>query len=235
MTNNNNTSSLTHINNKPLRERIADILRELIIKGELKPGDAIVETELASKLGVSRAPLREALQTLNTEGLVEIIPYYKTIVRHLRQRDIRELYSLRSTLETFASRLIIEQDHPQDIQLLRSICDDMVTMAKTGDATEASAIDHQFHDTVIALSDHNLLISTWSSVSQRVHQVLALRDMVRTDTVAMAESHYPLVDALEKGDVQNAAREFEEHIMDARDLTVKVWEDSDDPSSGRHS
>jgi len=232
---NNNTSSLTHINNKPLRERIADILRDLIIKGELKPGDSIVETELASKLGVSRAPLREALQTLNTEGLVEIIPYYKTIVRHLRQRDIRELYSLRSTLETFASRLIIENNNPHDIELLRSICDDMVAMAKTGDAMKASAIDHQFHDTVIALSDHNLLISTWSSVSQRVHQVLALRDMVRTDIVSMAQSHYPLVDALEKRDVQQATHEFEEHIMDARDLTVKVWEDSDDLSNGRHS
>lgn len=231
----NNPSSLTHINNKPLRERIADILRELIIKGELKPGDAIVETELASKLGVSRAPLREALQTLNTEGLVEIIPYYKTIVRHLKRRDITELYSLRSTLEAFASRLIIEQDNPENIQILRSICDAMVTTAKTGDTAETSAIDHQFHDTVIALSDHNLLISTWSSVSQRVHQVLALRDMVRTDIVPMAQSHYPLVDALERGDIQHASREFEEHIMDARDLTVKVWEDSDDPANGNHS
>ncbi len=111
---------MTHINNKPLRERIADILRDLIIKGDLKPGDAIVETELASKLGVSRAPLREALQTLNTEGLVEIIPYYKTIVRHLKQRDITELYSLRSTLETFATRLIIEHNNPSDINCVVS-------------------------------------------------------------------------------------------------------------------
>jgi len=232
---NNNPSSLTHINNKPLRERIADILRDLIIKGELKPGDAIVETELASKLGVSRAPLREALQTLNTEGLVEIIPYYKTIVRHLKQRDITELYSLRSTLETFATRLIIEQNNPSHIELLRSICDDMVTTAKTGDTAESSAIDHKFHDTIIALSDHNLLISTWSSVSQRVHQVLALRDMVHTDILSMAESHYPLIDALEKGDIQETARVFDDHIMDARDLTVKVWEDSDDLSNGDHS
>lgn len=232
---NNNPTSLPHINNQPLRERIADILRDLIIKGELKPGDAIVETELASSLGVSRAPLREALQTLNTEGLVEIIPYYKTIVRHLKQRDITELYSLRSTLESFAARLIIEHNDPHDILQLRSICDDMVMKANTGNTAETSAIDHQFHDTLIALSDHNLLISTWSSVSQRVHQVLALRDMVRTDIVSMAQSHYPLVDALGEGDIQQAAQVFEMHILDARDLTVKVWEESDELSSGDRS
>lgn len=222
----NKTSPLTHINNKPLRERIADILRDLIIRGEFRPGDAIVETELASELGVSRAPLREALQILNTEGLIEIIPYYKTIVRHLTRKDIAELYSLRSVLEGFAARIIIERDDQDAIRQLQDIVDNMVVCARTGDALQTSAIDHQFHDTLVTLSAHNLLISTWAPVSHRVHQVLALRDMVRRDILVMAETHYILIDALKRGNVAETAHLFEEHIMDASDMIVGIWEDS---------
>lgn len=219
-------TSLTHINNKPLRERIADILRDLIIKGELKPGDSIVETDLSAQLGVSRAPLREALQILNTEGLIEIIPYYKTQVRLLTRQDIAELYSLRSVLESFAARLIIEHQDVDAMKCLRDICDQMVESAKSGDAARTNELDHQFHDTLIAMSRHNLLISTWNTVSQRVHQVLALRDMVRSNILTMAMSHYVLIDALETGNIEKTATLFETHIMNASDLIVEVWDET---------
>ncbi|MEZ4671421.1 MAG: GntR family transcriptional regulator [Anaerolineae bacterium] len=103
-----NPSPLLHqIENRPLRERVLDALRDAIISGELKPGQDLVETELAASLGVSRAPLREALQILSSEGLVETIPYTGTTVKRLTRTDIEELYSLRSVLETFAIRRII--------------------------------------------------------------------------------------------------------------------------------
>ena len=75
--------SLTQITNKPLREQVLDALRDAIIQGEFKPGQPLVETELAAQLGVSRAPIREALQVLNSEGLLETIPYHGTTVRRL--------------------------------------------------------------------------------------------------------------------------------------------------------
>ncbi|MGV2434584.1 MAG UNVERIFIED_CONTAM: GntR family transcriptional regulator [Anaerolineae bacterium] len=68
------------ISTKSLRERILDALRSAILSGELKPGQALVETDLAAQLGVSRAPLREAIQILNTEGLVTVVPYHGTTV-----------------------------------------------------------------------------------------------------------------------------------------------------------
>lgn len=224
---NNKPNTFGHLNNKPLRERIADMLRDLIIKGQLKPGDPIVETELAAQLGVSRAPLREALQILNTERLIEIVPYHKTMVRKLTRSDINELYSLRSVLEGFAMRRIIEMGDGGAADVLRQIVDQMVRLAERGDALKTSEYDHRFHDTIIEKSRHSLLISTWSTVSQRVHQVLALRDMVRSDIVMMANSHYVLVDALESGDVEQAQRLIEEHIMDARDLIIEVWDDGE--------
>lgn len=216
-----------HIDNNPLRERIADILRELIVEGQLKPGEAIIEMELASRLGVSRAPLREALQILNTEGLIEIVPYHKTTVRKLTRRDITELYSLRSALEGFALRQIIKQGNPEAVKKLQALYDEMVATADAGEAALASKLDHEFHTAIIRLSNHNLLNQMWNNVSQRVRQVLALRDMRRTDIRKIARSHKVLIDAIVEGDPHKAEDLVDAHIMDASALIVKIWEDDE--------
>lgn len=203
------------------------MLRELIVTGELKPGDSIIETDLSAQLGVSRAPLREALQILNTEGLIEIIPYHKTTVRRLTRYDIHELYGIRSVLEAFGMRQIIERGDSDAIETLKGVYEEMVAAADAGNAAEASQRDHEFHNMIITLSQHSLLISMWAGVSQRVRQVLALRDMVRTNIREIARSHQVLIDVLEEGDVDKAAGLIEAHIMDASDLIVEVWEDGD--------
>ena len=212
------------IDNKPLRERIADVLRHSILTAELKPGETIVESVFADQFGVSRAPLREALQILNAEGLIELIPYHKTMVRRLTRADIEELYSLRNTLEAFAIKRII-QNTPLDIEPLDICCAKMVDAALANDAQLVSVFDHQFHDTLITLSNHNLLISMWSSVSQRVHQVLALRDMRRKDIEAMARSHIPIIDAIRSRDLPLATNLIEIHIETASDLIVDLWDE----------
>jgi DNA-binding GntR family transcriptional regulator len=91
------------ISNVPLRQKIVDVLRDAILSGELKPGQALVETTLASQLGVSRAPLREALRTLGKDGLVETVPYRGTTVKTLSRKDVEEIYSLRGLHEAFAA------------------------------------------------------------------------------------------------------------------------------------
>ncbi|MGJ3237276.1 MAG: GntR family transcriptional regulator [Anaerolineae bacterium] len=218
-------SPLNQIDNKPLRERIADVLRESILTATLKPGQTIVEATIAEQLGVSRAPIREALQILNTEGLIEVIPYHKTTVRRLTREDIEELYSLRSSLESFAGKRIIANAPPADLTLLRVCCDEMLQAAKTNDAQQVSHYDHQFHDTLITLSHHKLLISMWNTVSQRVKQVLALRDMRRKDLQEMALSHVPIIDAVEAKNLELATELIDNHIMTASDFIVDVWDE----------
>lgn len=212
------------IDNKPLRERVADVLRSSILRAELKPGDPIVETALAAELGVSRAPLREAMQILSKEGLIEIIPYHKTIVRSLKRRDIEELYSLRSVLESFAARQIIQNGPEAAIARLTDIQESMVHAADNNMIDKVSEFDHAFHNTIINESQHSLLISTWSTISQRVHQVLALRDMHRTDISQMARSHQPIIDTIAAKDEALAERLIHEHIATASDFIVEVWD-----------
>lgn len=217
--------SALHIENKPLRERVLDALREAIITGELKPGQPLVEMELASQLGVSRAPLREALQTLAREGLVETAAYRGSVVRVLTRTDIEELYSLRSVLETFAVTRLIAQNLPDNVVRLREIFEQMLAAAQTGDLTRVNQIDRDFHDALITLSRHSLLVMTWSSVSNRVRQVMALRNERNADLTTIAYNHVPIIEAITQGDTALATALIQQHVATSGDLLAEHWDD----------
>ena len=217
--------SALHIENKPLRDRVLDALREAIITGELKPGQPLVEMELASQLGISRAPLREALQTLAREGLVETAAYRGTVVRHLTRTDIEELYSLRSVLETFAVQRLIAQNDPENVVKLRECFELMLAAAQSGDLTRVNQIDRLFHDALIELSQHSLLSITWSSVSNRVRQVMALRNERNTDITTIAYNHLPIIDAIEKRDIAQATTLIQSHVATSGDLLAENWDE----------
>lgn len=215
---------LNQIENRPLRERVLDALREAIISGDLKPGQPLIETELAASLGVSRAPLREALQILSSEGLVETIPYTGTSVRHLTRTDIEELYSLRSVLETFAIRRIIAQRNPHLVEQLRMCFTAMLAAAESGDIKQVNNIDRLFHDTLIELSGHHLLMNSWNVVSMRVRQVMALLNRRNSDLKKIAYNHLPFIEAMEKGDEEKAIALIQKHVAASGELIAEGWE-----------
>lgn len=220
-------SWLSQINNKPLREQILDALRDAIVHGDLKPGQPIVEAELAAQLGVSRAPIREALQILNSEGLLETVPYRGTTVRRLTRVDIEELYSLRSVLETFAIRRIIAHGEPGDVERLRKHFEGMLAMADLGDLKRLNEIDRAFHDTLIELSRHSLLMSTWNGVALRVRQVMALLNERNTDLTQIAYNHLPIIEAIADRDEERAVMLIEKHIAATGGLIAEGWDDEE--------
>ncbi len=214
-----------HIDNRPLRERITEFLRDAIVSGELRPGQPLVETELAAQLGVSRAPLREAMQVLVQDGLVEMIPYRGAVVRKLSRTDIEELYSFRSVLEQFAIRRILQNGaYVADAEVLRAIYVEMLTAAEAGDLRAVNDIDRRFHDTLIDLSRHGLLHQTWRSVSMRVRQVMAHRNRRNSDLKQVAYNHLPIIDAIAACDEARALLLIERHIASAGDLLAESWE-----------
>jgi DNA-binding GntR family transcriptional regulator len=216
---------LQHIENKPLRERVLDSLREAIISGEFKPGQPVVESDIAAQLGVSRAPVREAIQILSAEGLVEIMPYRGSVVRSLSRRDIEELYSLRAVLESFAIQRVIERRDQNAIEQLKQHYDAMLDAAQQGDLNLVNYVDRQFHDSLIAQSDHHLLAMTWNSVSMRVRQVMALRNRKNSDLKQIAYNHLPIIEAVEARDVALATTLIEKHVASSGDLLAELWDD----------
>jgi DNA-binding GntR family transcriptional regulator len=222
--NGENKSSLGQIQNKSLREHVLAMLNAAIINGELKPGTTLIEADLAAQLGVSRAPIREAINTLAAQGLVEIVPYHGTTVKKLSRKDIEELYSIRSLMEAFAIQRIIEAGSPPTaLADLRAVCAIMLEAAKAGDLSGVNRIDRDFHDTLVYASRHDLLIQLWGTVSLRVRQVMSLRNSRKGNLFVIAENHFIIVDTIERGNVDEAVKLIHHHIGSAADLLVEGW------------
>ena len=211
---------LGEISNLPLRQRIATVLREAILSGELKPGQPLVEMALASQLGVSRAPLREALQSLNKDGLIETVPYRGTTVRALSRKDVEEIYSLRGLHEGFAIRRITERGRADDIAKLRAICANMQQAAATKDYKQLNLEDDNFHRTLIVLAEHDMLTNIWNQLSMRVRQIMSLRNHLNQNPMEVALNHPPLVDAIESGTADKAVAMIQKHVASAADLVI---------------
>lgn len=211
--------------NLPLRSRIADLLREAILRGDLRPGQALTEVSLAQQLRVSRAPVREAFRSLSEEGLLETVPYKGTRVRPLTHLDIEETYSLRGQLETFAVSRILQNPLPVDLGPLDALTVSMQERAAAGDIAGLNLEDEHFHKTLIALADHALLMSVWTTVSLRVRQIMALRNRQNQDLMEVALNHLPIVAALKNCDLAAAQAYIERHVSSAADLSLDLIEE----------
>ena len=204
------------IEQTPLRTQIADMLRGAIITGKLRPGTVLVETALAEQMNVSRAPIREAIQILENDGLVETAAYKGKRVKPLTAREVSETYSLRTVFEVMAVRRILERQAPLDA--LWTHCHEMAAAAVAGDGEALTVADEAFHKTLIALSDHDLLRASWKSLYLRIHQIMALRNTTQPNLADIAGNHPPIVRALEAGDVDEAVRLISEHTCSLADF-----------------
>ncbi len=216
---------LREIANLPLRSRIADVLREAILRGELRPGQTLTEVSLSQQLQVSRAPVREAFRSLSKEGLLETIPYKGTRVRALSRTDIEETYSLRGQLEAFAVTRITGSAVPVDFAPLETICQTMQAFAAQGDIAGLNLEDERFHKTIIALADHALLMSVWTTLALRVRQIMALRNRQNQNPMEVALNHPPIVVALKERDLATALSYLERHVASAADLSLDLIEE----------
>ena len=209
------------IDHRPLREQIADRLQESVLSGELAPGQSIVETEIASHFGVSRAPVREALQILANRGLVVAEPYRGTTVRRLERRDVEEIYEMRSVLESYAIRRVLRTRGPEVVSQLRELCVEMEAAARRGDWRAVSEIDDRFHSTLIRSADRAVLSRFWDDISMRVRQIMALRNLKNEDIMAVVQNHLSIIEAIDRGDAGEAVALMDDHIATASDLMLE--------------
>jgi DNA-binding GntR family transcriptional regulator len=218
------------VDTRPLRQQIADTLMRAILDGEIRPGEALVEMDIAGRLGVSRAPVREALQLLAHTSLVETAPYRGTTVRPLTRVDVEEVYSLRTVHETFALRRAMVLDAAGTAAELREICDAMHALAARVDWSHLAAEDARFHETLIQRARHGLLLQAWRDIHLRVRQIMALRNRQNDDSMLVFYRHLPIVEAIEAGDVDEAVRRLADHIASAADLVIDPVEPEPAPA-----
>ena len=197
------------IEQTPLRIQIAEMLRRAIVSGKLRPGSVLVEATLAEQMNVSRAPIREAIQILENDGLVETVAYKGKRVKPLTAREVEETYNLREVFEVMAVRRILQYGRP--VAALWAHCHEMDRAADAGDQDKLTAADEAFHRTLIQVADHDLLLASWNSLYLRIHQIMALRNTVQPNLFDISGTHPPIVRALEAHDVDEAVRLITEH------------------------
>ena len=212
---------------RTLKENVTNLLRQSIIDGTLPSGEELNQAQIAERLGISRGPVREALGQLEQEGLIRSVPYKGVVVTPLNPAYVRELYTLRSVLETFALRLGMERNDAAAVKTLARIVDGMRAAAKAGDAGELARLDLRFHSTIIQMAHHNLLERAWTPLKIGVQRCLHSRHRIYDHLDEVVGSHPALLEAIQRGDVEGACAILHQHIVEAGGKLCEVWLDAD--------
>lgn len=193
------------------RERVAGILRDAIISGELQPGQRLTEGELSAQLGTSRAPVREALRQLELEGLTVSHPYRGTEVLGVSQEEIDQvLVPVRVVLERFAfAKASAQIDAVAEAELAGIVAE---MEASADDPARLADTDIRFHEFIIRLSQQPHCLQIWKSIQPRVRAYFYRDARYYDDPSDVAEQHRKLLAALKTGDEAEIVSGITEHI-----------------------
>jgi len=197
-------------------------IKEAIQSGKLKPGDRIVEAELAREMGISRFPIREAISSLEKEGILITIPFKGTYISHYDEDDLEEIYTLRSALEELAIRLLMEKITSKKIQKLESILAAMEQATHKGKVGRLIFGDMQFHQAICELSGHRRLLEVWLTLKDQLRSFIALEEHFYGGPEQLLKTHYPLMAAIKTGDSSLAEKRLREHLFDALQIVKEA-------------
>ena len=197
----------------PLRDVVFNTLRQAILTGELKPGERLMEIHLANKLGVSRTPIREAIRKLELEGLVNIIPNKGAYVTGISDKDVHDIYMIRSMLEGLCVRWATEHITQEQLEEL----DEIILLSEyhmdKGHSDQLTELDGRFHQILYEASKSRSLDHVLSDFHKYVQ--LARRTSVKTEERAIKSigEHNEILNAIKAKDAEKAGNLATIHIM----------------------
>lgn len=196
-----------------LHEEISQYIKEAISTGELKPGDRIVETRLAQELGVSQAPVREAIRELEFSGLVVQKPYSGTYVKQITVDDMRQYYEVRSALERLGAQKAMEKLTREQYEELSMTISAMEEAARENNVSEYIKCDARFHDQIIEIAANGLLSKLWEMCNIRswlyVGTALTGRNLTE-----LAGRHRTILESLRSGESELLQNSVANHLDD---------------------
>lgn len=208
-----------------LVETAVEELREAILGGRFQPGERLLEPPLAKSLGISRGPLREALHTLERDGLVQSTPRKGRFVQTIDVQTIEDVYSLRTVLETYAVERIVDLASDDELTRLDDALEDIRRTAEAGDPTSLAQGDVAFHDALYELAHHSLLARTWRElVAGKLRLWISKTTMTYEPLREPVQNHAAIVQAIRDRDAARARQEVVTHIADARSRALAILE-----------
>ena len=198
---------------RTLRENVADEIRMKILNGDMKPGDKIVEQELASEFGISRGPVREALRQLEQEGMVEYSRNVGCSVRHVGMDDIYEIYYMRANYEMMAVRLHNSPFPQENLEKMEHILSQMKMLHKD-EYRKVFELDNEFHEAILDLVSFKRLKKAWEDLSYGNIVTGYNMDVDREQVIKRQYIiHEKLLDACKNGSPAQVEQAIAEHYL----------------------
>lgn len=196
----------------PLRDVVFHTLREAILKGELKPGERLMELQLAAKLGVSRTPIREAIRMLEQEGLAVTVPRKGAEVAKMTEKDMEDVLQIRDALDELAVSIACRQMTEEQLDLLRCTMEEFASYTKTGDVRKIAEADVRFHDIIYQSTGNPKLVNMLSNLREQMYRyrVEYLKD--ERNYPALIQEHSEIVKGLSDKDLSKVTATMHRHV-----------------------
>nr|WP_106788933.1 GntR family transcriptional regulator [Massilistercora timonensis] len=206
----------------PLRDVVFNTLRQAILRGELKPGERLMEIQLANKLGVSRTPVREAIRKLELEGLVLMIPRKGAEVADISEKSLKDVLEVREALEELAARLACDKITKEGINRLKEAAQDFRSALKSNDITQMAEADVRFHDVICNATENQKLGQLLNNLREQMYRyrIEYLKDQQVYEK--LLSEHEEIIRHIEKGEKDEAARVVSRHIVNQAQAVTDV-------------
>ena len=206
----------------PLRDVVFQTLRQAILRGELKPGERLMEIHLAHKLGVSRTPVREAIRKLELEGLVLMIPRKGAVVAEITISDLEDVLEVRMTLEELAVRYACKRITQEQLDELRHLSDEFRRSLSGSDVGACAQADVAFHDAIYEATGNKRLIQILNNLREQMYRYRMEYLKDRLSHTMLIKEHEEILEALECRDEKRALGAMSRHVERQKEHIIAV-------------
>ncbi|WP_297281275.1 GntR family transcriptional regulator [uncultured Anaerococcus sp.] len=202
-----------------LKDKVYVYLEDEIINNNLKSGDPIVETNIANILNISRTPVREALNELESDGLVVSYPGKGTFVRKITTKDIEDIYNVRTQLELLALNLSFED---LDINVMRNFKNKYLKLENKFSWEDARKLDYEFHDYIVSTSNNPTLSEILDKLNNQIkrYRTIASKESDRSNKTLI--EHNRIIDSIISNNKESSLINLEKHLESVKDSAIEV-------------
>ena len=196
----------------PLRDVVFNTLRKAILRGELKPGERLMEIQLANKLGVSRTPIREAIRKLELEGLVLMIPRKGAEVAEITIKDLEDVLEVRAALEELAVCDACENITEEQILALKEAADNFQAALESDDLVKCAETDMAFHEIIYSATNNKRLLQILNNLREQMYRYRV--EYLKDETIypRLLKEHKDIAESLRRKDKSRASETMREHV-----------------------
>ncbi|MEN5082411.1 GntR family transcriptional regulator [Bosea sp. TWI1241] len=207
---------IPRIMRRTLHDEVLERLRDMIIEGRLTPGQRINEGVVGAQLGVSRTPLREAIKTLASEGLVEIQPAKGAIVRRFSAFDMKNILEVLKTLEELGGRMACALAPDETIAEIRGLHDAMMRYYASRNRLEYFKLNQAIHSAIVAASGNEVLVEMHGTLQARIKRLRFIGNEGEVKWADAVAEHEQMIEALERRDADQLATVIRIHMESTR-------------------